>query len=152
MEQVEDAIGIDSDGATRGRRIRLVSDGVYEAGRGWRHGHGLQLLAVILGLLGEGGGLFALAGNAVRYVDAGLGGVAGFAGVDDVVAVCVRMGVRVRVCVLENGGGRGPFGIGALTLGRIDARGDVGLAMRQSTGLRGGRVALFAGSVPRRGL
>lgn len=88
MEQVEDAIGIDSDGAARGRRIRLVADGVYEAGRGWRHGHGWLLPAVILGrLLAEGGGPLALAGHAVRYVDAGLCGVAGFAGVADVVAM-----------------------------------------------------------------
>lgn len=62
---------------------------MYEAGRGWRHGYGLLLLAVILGLLAEGGGLSALAGNAVGYVDAGLCGVAGLAGVDGVVATRV---------------------------------------------------------------
>lgn len=60
----------------------------------------------------------------------------------------VRVRVRVRVCVFEQRGGRGPLGIGALSLGRVGARGDVGLAVRQSTGLRGGGVALLAGGIP----
>lgn len=93
MEQVKDTVRIHPHRAANWRRVRLVAHGVRELAN-WRRGHGGLLL--LLDVLGRA--LASLAPDPLGDVDAGLGGVAGLAGVEDVVAV---LGDSVGTCSLS---------------------------------------------------
>lgn len=149
MEQVKNTISIHPNGATYGRGVCLVADGVYQTTCGrWRHGHSLVFLVVVVGvrILAKKRGLLPLAGDTVRNIDASLGGVARLAWVGNVVGMVV--GVRV----LEGRGSGRTFGIGALALCRVGTGGGIGFAMGKPASLGGGGIALLAGRISRGGL
>lgn len=130
MEEVEDAVGVDTDGtADRGRVRPVATSGMGQVANGRRR-HGFLLLA-LLQLLERG--LPALATHALSNVDAGLGGVARLAGIE---AVVVEL--------------EGAFRVGPLSL-RIGAPND-GTAVVMAAGLASCGVALLGRGVAGRRL
>lgn len=173
MEQIKDAIGIDSDGAPLGRVVGPVADRVGEgADRGRRHGVvGLDLGALLITLvlvvivvaaahldvLGRrDGGTLGLAADAVGNVDAGLGGVAGLARVCGRVVgagtmALSRVGIAAGLGLAVVVGGSGGVGRSSSSGRR---RGGPGLAATCGGGGRlwSGGIAVLAGGVAGRGL
>lgn len=78
MEKIKNSVGIDSYRSTNGRWIRLVADRVGEVAN-WGRSHGSSLITILI--LGDERRLPTSAPNPLGDIYAGLGGVAGLAGV-----------------------------------------------------------------------
>lgn len=142
MEEIKDSVGVHPNGPASRRIVGSEAHGVRELASG-RGRHGLILLVLLYrDLLAA-----VLAADALGNVDAGLGGVAGFTGVERV--------------VLRGGGGLLVVGarlvrtlrVGTLPLRRVAGGCGVGLAVAGDTaGLGSSAVALLARGISRRGL